>query len=423
MDVNQQTEQYFKQLSNHFINSITTQVNQRVLDSITVTINSFDVKKEIDSKIQETVAGAIAAYRSADLAGAAAVGQNMVTQFHNDSASYLEALKHEIKTRVFDYFKQKVNDIDISALIREQCNIAVRHAVEAGTLNLPERSVPSSAINTDSLEVSANNILPGVIQKFTSTGIQDLSTECQVTITDQFTILENKIIAQDLEVKGTLTIGDLSTQGFADSIASLAVAKIEATYSDGTFDQYVHRVLTKLNEEGIAVDKLKLRDKPLIENGDSLNTNIIGSNLRSLGLLNHIEVAGESLFDDTLYVRSGKIGLNTMDPNYTIDIWDQEVQVILTKREKNAMFVGTVKPQKLVFGTNTLDQLILDPNGDILVQRITIGTIIHSSSPFQPTENKQVGAVVWNEQPAVGQPIGWVSLGGARWAKFGIISE
>ena len=47
----------------------------------------------------------------------------------------------------------------------------------------------------------------------------------------------------------------------------------------------------------------------------------------------------------------------------------------------------------------------------------------HSSAAWQPTDNRQLGEIVWNEQPNIGAPIGWVSLGGARWAKFGTITE
>lgn len=423
MDINQYSEQYFRFLTDHFINSITTQVNHKVLENIAVEVNKFDIKSVIEQQIDQVVGGAIAAYRSADLAGAAAVGENMIDQFRNQSQVFLDRLTADVRTRVVEEYRQRVHEIDIVAMINEQCNLLVKQAVETGTLNFPEKSIPSAAVNSEFLSVKADNILPGIIKRFSSSGIQDLSNNCQLTITDQFTIFENKLLADDVEIRGKLTVDSEGARDFADTVAGMAVSKIEATYSDGTFDQYVHRVLYKLNEEGIAVDKIKIKDKPLIQDGTILNPNIINSNLRRVGLLSELEVDGESLFDNTLYVRSGKIGLNTIDPLYTLDIWDQEVQVIATKHDRNGMFLGTVKPQRLILGTNTLDQLILDPNGNIYVDRITIGKITQSTAAFEPTENRQIGEIVWNEQPAVGQPIGWVSLGGARWAKFGIISE
>jgi hypothetical protein len=423
MDINQYSEQYFKFISDHFINTIATQVNHKVLENIAIEVNKFNIAEQINQQIDHVVANAIAAYRSADLAGAAAVGQNLVAQFKTESENFIQQLTADVRTKVIEEYRHKVHEIDIVEMIKDQCNILVKQAVETGTLNFPHNSIPSSAIKNDTLSVNANNILPGIIKKFSSTGIQDLSNDCQVTITDQFTIFENKVLAQDLEVQGEIKVSPEGAKTLSDMVAGLAVAKIEKTYSDGTFDQYVHRVLYKLNEEGIAVDKIKIRDKPLIQDGTILNPNIINSNLRKLGLLSELEVDGESLLDNTLYVRSGKIGLNTTDPLYTVDIWDQEVQFIATKHDKNSMFLGTVKPQKIIFGTNTQDQLTLSPDGNIYVERITIGKITQSTAAFEPSDNRQIGEIVWNEQPAVGMPIGWVSLGGARWAKFGIITE
>lgn len=423
MDINQYSEQYFKVITDHFVNSITTQINHKVLENIAVEVNRFDIKSKIDEQIDQVVANAVGAYRSADLAGASAVGQNLLNQFKSQSEVFLDELTAQVKNKVLEEYKQKVHSIDIASMIQDQCVILVKEAINTGTLNFPRNSIPSSAVNNENLSVHANNILPGIIQKFSSTGIQDLANDCQVTITDQFTIFENKVLTQDIEVQGNFKVSDSGAATFADSVASLAVAKIEKTYSDGTFDQYVHRVLTKLNEEGISAEKIKIRDKPLIQDFTTLNPTIINSNLRKVGLLSELEVDGETLFDNTLYVRSGKVGLNTIDPLYTLDLWDQEVQFIATKHDKNSIFLGTVKPQKVIFGTNTQDQLILSPDGNIYVNRITVGKVTQSTAAFEPTDNRQIGEIVWNEQPAVGMPIGWVSLGGARWAKFGIITE
>ena len=423
MDINQYSEQYFKFLSDNFINSITTQVSHRLLENISLEVSKFDIKTQIDQKINQVVDGAIQSYKSADLQGAEAVGQNMIDNFKTQSIFFLDQLSQDVKTKVIEEYSKKIHDIDIVSMIQEQAVILIKQAIQTAELNFPGNSIPSSAVNADNLQIKADNILPGIISKFTSTGIQDLSNDCQVTITDQFTILENKLLTQDIEVKGKFKVNTEGAREFADTVAGLAVSKIEQTYSDGTFDQYVHRVLTKLNEEGIPADRIRIRDKPIIQDNTTLNTTIINSNLRKVGLLTELEVDGETFLDQTLYVRSGKVGLNTNEPLYTLDIWDQEVQFIATKHDRNSIFLGTVKPQKVIFGTNTLDQLVLDPNGNIYVNRITVGKITHTTAAFEPTDNRQIGEIVWNEQPAVGMPIGWVSLGGARWAKFGIITE
>ena len=422
MDINEYSEQYIKFLTDHFINSMTNQISHRIVDNVTERVNSFDVKAEIDRQVDAVVASAIAAYRSANLDGAQAVGERMISEFRSSTHAYLDQLTADVRSRVMNEFHNQVNAIDISGMVREQCNIILSAAIKNNTLQFPDRSIPGSAVNHDSIQVKADNILPGVIKRFTSAGIEDLSTQCQLTVTDAMTILENRLVAQDLEVRGQLVMnGDVDNK-FTDRIATAAVAKIEQTYSDGTFDQYVHRVLTKLNEEGIDAGHIRVQGSAIVENS-TLNPTITQSNLRRVGLLSELEVAGEVLFDDTLYVRSGKVGVNTIEPEYSLDIWDQEVQVIATKRQKDTAFIGTIKNQTVILGTGGKDQLTLHANGDITLERVSIGRVQHSSAPWRPTDNRQLGEIVWNEQPQVGQPIGWVSLGGARWAQFGTITE
>ena len=70
MDINQYSEQYFKFLSDNFINSITTQVSHRLLENISLEVSKFDIKTQIDQKINQVVDGAIQSYKSADLQGA-----------------------------------------------------------------------------------------------------------------------------------------------------------------------------------------------------------------------------------------------------------------------------------------------------------------------------------------------------------------
>lgn len=422
MDINEYSEQYIKFLTDHFISSMTNQISHRIVDNVTDRVNSFDVKAEIDRQVNAVVAAAIGAYQTANLQGTQAVGETMVTEFRSYSQTFLEQLTSDVRSRVINEFHNQVNAIDISSMVREQCNIIVTAAIRNNTLQFPDRSIPGSAVNHESIQVKPENILPGVIRQFASTGIEDISSRCQLTVTDAMTILENKLVAQDLEVRGQLVMTGEVDNKFTDRIATAAVAKIEQTYSDGTFDQYVHRVLTKLNEEGIDAGRIRVQGSAIVENS-TLNPTITQSNLRRVGLLSELEVAGEALFDDTLYIRSGKVGVNTIEPEYSLDIWDQEVQVIATKRQKDTAFIGTIKNQTVILGTGGKDQLILHANGDITLERLAIGRVQHSSAPWRPTDNRQLGEIVWNEQPQVGQPIGWVSLGGARWAQFGIITE
>ena len=422
MDINEYSEQYIKFVSDHFITSMTAQISRRVTDNVSELVNQFDVKAEIDRQIVEIINRAIESYQSADLAGAAAVGQNLVNEFKTNSEKFLNQLTTEVKSKVINEFHTRVMSIDISSMVREQCNTVVSNAIANQTLKFPDRSIPGSAVQYEGIQIRADNILPGVIKKFTSTGIEDLSTISQITVTDSYTILENKLVTQDVEITGDLVFKGRLDPNFTNAVADAAVSKIEQTYSDGTFDQYVHRVLTKIDEEGIDSTKVLVQGRPIVENSALCQT-ITSSNLRKVGLLSELEVAGEVLFDDTLYVRGGRVGVNTIEPENALDVWDQETQLVVNKKQKDTVFLGTIKNQSLVIGSFGREHLTLLPNGDISLDRISIGKTTQSSAPWEPTDNRQVGEIVWNEQPQVGQPIGWVSLGGSRWAKFGTITD
>lgn len=416
MDINQQSEQYIKFLTNQFLASLSAQVNHHVLQNITAEIDKLNIADQVEIQIKQSVASAIAQYVPVGM------GPSLLAEFKTASQPHLDALAVEIKQQALQEFKSKLNSSDLQATIKGHVESYLEQSLKTNTWTFLPQSIPAAAIKTNEIKLSADNIEPGIIKKFSSSGIEDLSTECQVTITDQFTILENKLVAHDLEVRGAINLDPNLNLSWVGGIADLAVKKIEQTYSDGTFDQYVHRVFSKITTEGINSSVVMVQNKPIVES-NALNPGITLSNLRKLGLLIELEVDGETLLDNTLYVRSGKIGVNTTEPQYTLDFWDQEVQIIATKRERDAAFFGTVKPQKLVIGTNTRDQLVLLPNGDIEVESITVGKVRHASAAWQPTDNRQLGTIVWNEQPKIGDPIGWVSLGGARWARFGIITE
>jgi len=65
--------------------------------------------------------------------------------------------------------------------------------------------------------------------------------------------------------------------------------------------------------------------------------------------------------------------------------------------------------------------MVLDVEGGVTAQTLTIGKVTFGSSIALPSHDAQKGIVLFNENPEIGQPIGWVSLGGARWASFGIV--
>jgi hypothetical protein len=261
-----------------------------------------------------------------------------------------------------------------------------------------------------------------VIKQFESVGIQDRATRCQLSILDEATVFENKLITKDLEVVGTVNFRGEVDPAFLDKMADKAIEKIEGKHNQGVYDQYAVRVIDLLNETGINADKVFFEHGPILDNS-GLHSRITESNLQRVGQLRELQVVGESLFAETVYVSNRRMGINTRDPEKVLDIWDQETQIIVGKRSKDLGMIGTPQNQQLLLSSNFKNNLLLKPDGSVTVEQLYIGNTKHTSGRQMPMDDRPIGHIVWNENPYIGGPIGWVSLGGARWASFGTILD
>jgi hypothetical protein len=104
-----------------------------------------------------------------------------------------------------------------------------------------------------------------------------------------------------------------------------------------------------------------------------------------------------------------------------LSIWDQEIELGFGKLETNTAFISTPRSQKLVLGSNGKKNLVLIPDGSVEVSTIKINNMVFTTGSEPPNYEAARGTIVFNENPTLGGPLGWVSLGEARWANFGII--
>lgn len=415
MDINQLSEEYFKNLSSHFINTASSQVLQRITNRITEVINDIDIKSEVDRLVASSVDRAVKSYSEPQ------IGTNLVTGFKKNTDDFLQELAFTVKSQVIDNLNNRLSGIDITALITDHTNNIVHNSLRRGELTFPDHSIQLRSLDLTDLQLGADKIGPGIIKNFESTGIQDQATDCRLTIRDDAVVVENKLIAKDLDVRGTISFSNFPAS-IVENIANRSADKVRSDYSSGMFDTYMTQVINKIDEQGLDANKVKVNSVPIVSNG-RLAPGVIFSNLQHVGALRELRVIGESLLDDSLYAAGGRVGINTIEPMSVLDVWDQEVQLMFSKKQKDTGFFGTGRSQRLVLGTNQQNQLSLETDGSVQILRLNIGRVHMTSGPWQPTDNRQVGEIVWNEQPQVGQPIGWVSLGGARWAKFGIITD
>ena len=271
-------------------------------------------------------------------------------------------------------------------------------------------------------------ITGGIITNFGSTGIDDKATACQVTIMDDVTVVENNLLTKDLTVKGTATIeGDLNVTGkmlesspMYTQFVKAATDNVKSSLNQVIFDSYADNVFEQLKTNGIDLSKISIGGKSVVDGGN-LGSFITSSNLQKVGELRELQVSGETLLSQTLYTTNQRVGVNTIEPSQALSVWDQEVEIGFGKQSNNTAVIGTPRSQTLVLSTNSKNNITLTPDGGVTVAELTLGGMNITTSDKPPSDDRPKGTIVLNNNPSLGGPLGWVSLGDARWGNFGII--
>ena len=275
-----------------------------------------------------------------------------------------------------------------------------------------EKRVDVRQVDVYENSISGDAIHGGRITDFNSTGIKDQAESVQIIVKD------NKIeIANDLEVKGTVTVENL---------------------------KYVEAQVPKLN-----VTKAVMIDHNEVIWKDTLGKSVKNSSLTQLGILKNLQV------DQTLFASQKRVGINTEAPSAEFSVNVDGYEVITTMHEKNA-YVGTHSPAAFAIGTDNTARITCKSNGDIVLgnendssTNVTVtgklgigaknpqeslhvvGNIKFAERTFSagsqaPTEGRwDTGSIVWNDRPELNQPIGWVCVKGGTpgsWRPFGQIN-
>jgi hypothetical protein len=406
-----------------------------LLDSLKVSMDQ-EIKDQISSEVLNKIANTELTSIVTDIIN---------TQLNDRLAKYnLEATTNKqldsIVAQITDQFNKtlvKNANTQISGEIMKQLSgINVKTVIEAiietklATLitagSLPKAGIPHTSIDFRGVTITGDNVKGGIIENFGSIGIEDRATHVQMTLMDHATAFEGPVWAPSAAIKGTLTVdGDLILKGtisqdspVVDQLASLTVDKINA--DESLLKLYSERIQENIAEIGLSLNTITQNGKEVVS-GNRLGYHIVDSNLQRVGLLRDLQTTGENLLSDTLYVTTRRVGVNSIDPSATFVVWDEEVELIVTKRSQDTGYIGTSRHQSVILGSNNKENIKLLPDGTTQIDNLSVGRVPMSSTASIPNYEGTAGQIVWNEHPAPGGPIGWVCLGSTRWAKFGII--
>jgi uncharacterized protein (DUF1778 family) len=414
------TQDIFENLVTDITAKVLEQVQQQaqtvIADAVNQRINGMVDSNYIMSSIEERINNAIVQFKP-DQASIDNNINTLITQIVN-------GLSTDVNVRMNRMIQDKINEINLSDFVGE--HITSKLDPEKLTYPFPNNSIDVSAVNTSNLTVTGDQIIGGVIKNFGSTGIDDQSTECRVTILDQGTVFENTLYAPRVEVKGGALIdGDLDIRGRLvespayEQIIEDAANLTQSRITDAVLEQHQNLVFDRIQNEGIDLSKVTFNGRVLVD-GDRL-VGVVNSQLRTVGTLQDLQTSGDSYLSDTMYVAGKRVGINTMDPKSALSVWDEEIEFSVKKDQRGVGRIAVERDKSLILGSNDKDNIILKSDGSTVISVLQINNMTFTTSLTPPTHGAQRGSVVFNENPTLGGPLGWISLGDARWANFGII--
>lgn len=420
MDINQHVNQIVQNL----VSEITTKVQQQAAAAVEAKIS--EVLAAIDYK--PIIADIINQRLTAQLSRIPIDSKSIEAELSKRVDTLATNLATTVQTRSISLATETVQSQINKINFPEMCQATLIAAIQADQLVFPNETIPASAINTNGLTLSGNNIFGGIISNFGSTGIDDKANSCQLSIFDEVTVVENNLVTKDLTVKGSTTIeGDLIVTGNVPKDSALYVSLVQSiantvktNLNTDVFDGYADLVFTRIKENGIDLNKITLNGTDIV-NGGNLSNNITFSNLQRLGTLHELRVGGEAFLSQTLYTTNKRVGINTIEPTQALSVWDQEIEIGFGKQTDGVAIIETPRNHALVLSSNGKNNIVLNTDGSISTQQVKIGSVMLSSSSTPPNTDAPAGSIVFNASPSLGGPLGWVSLGGARWANFGFI--
>jgi hypothetical protein len=420
MDIDNQVNQIVQNIITDIVSKVQLQVAGIVDKKVTEVINGLDtaailadqLNKKLDARLNQL---------SVDTKTIEAQLESKSKEIANGLSL---SLQHKAIDAATEYVNAQVSKLDF----RQICESALFSAIKNQTFSYPANSIPAQAIDTNGWTLSGDNISGGIVKNFSSTGIDDRASSCQLTLLNDVTVIENNLLTKDLTVKGSTTIeGDLIVTGnvpensnFYINLVNSTVNNVRTSLDRTLFENYSSLVYEKIKLDGLDLSAIKLNGQEII-NSSRLSNQIIESNLQKVGILRELQVSAESFLSGTLYTTINRVGINTIEPGQALSIWDQEVEIGFGKKANNIAIIETPRNQTLILSSNGKNNLTLDPEGTVTVNGLAINGVVITASPTPPSDNQPAGVIVFNANPNYGGPVGWVSLGGARWANFGII--
>lgn len=327
-----------------------------------------------------------------------------------DPESIKQLVDQAVENSILSAVSTLGTDPDWIAKIERMINQAVVQRTLAGL-----SAIDVSTVIRDQVNENMRNLKVELLENFSSTGIDDRATSCQLTILDDTTVVENKLTARSAEivddftvktliVKGSINTDNRSWDELSDKIKKQAVLQITTELQDQLVDQVKQSITTT----GINIDDVKIDDTYLLRNGE-LSRKITDTNIQKLGRLKDLQVS------ETFAVVNGRVGINTENPDAALSIWDEEVCVSVGKYKNQEAYIGTNRNHSISIGVNKQPQIQLDTDGLTTVKKLRVGQHRVGHCSEVPGWSGTRGDIMFNSNPTPDSAFAWVCLGAFKW--------
>jgi hypothetical protein len=322
-----------------------------------------------------------------------AVEQNIMTaiQALSQDPAWLEKIERQISQTMVDKIITHLSRTDITPIIKQHVeeNIAV--------------------------------FRKDILEKFSSTGIDDRATACQLTVMDETVVIENQLtvkninvvnaaVMQDLVVIGSVNIDNASWNHLSDGIADRTLKSLSQEWRE----ILVSQVADQIKQGGIEFDQVTVGGEPLIQD-NVLSRTITDSSLQKVGVLRDLQVKGEAHLNNTVSVMNRRLGINTQTPEMALSVWDEEVSIIIGKHKAKQAYIGTSRDSGVAIGVNRVPHIEIDTDGLTTVKKLRVGLHRIGHDTQVPGWSGTRGDLVFNTSPGPDRVFAWVCLGAHRW--------
>ena len=116
----------------------------------------------------------------------------------------IESAQDQTRVLVENQVQERLSTVDFQRAITDSVSTLI--ADRMADFVFPANSIDPAALKLLELKITGDNISGGIIENFSSTGIDDRASQVALTILDDSTVIENNLLTKDLTVQGSMTI-------------------------------------------------------------------------------------------------------------------------------------------------------------------------------------------------------------------------